>query len=191
LRRSILACGLLLAFAGLCATATAGSARLHLAVRTHTHTHELRLRATGAYRAEIQKFRRETWYWQHLMGLRPSPVSSRRTLAGASSAELHAVAVLWKHRASRAHRKAQHPPRMQGWMCIHRYEGAWNDRGGPYYGGLQMSYSFQEHWGGWLLARKGTADHWTPLEQIWTATKASRSLGFYPWPNTARICGLL
>jgi len=76
-------------------------------------------------------------------------------------------------------------------MCIHHYEGAWNDAGAPYYGGLQMSLTFQQHWAGWLLARKGTANHWTPLEQIWTASRAARSLGYYPWPRTARFCGLL
>ena len=43
----------------------------------------------------------------------------------------------------------------------------------------------------WLLRTKGTADHWTPLEQIWTAEKAAKSRGFWPWPNTARSCGLL
>jgi len=76
-------------------------------------------------------------------------------------------------------------------MCIHRYEASWDDPLGPYYGGLQMDLSFQRAYGGWLLRRKGTADHWTPLEQIWTAEKAFTTRGFYPWPNTARACGLL
>ena len=77
-------------------------------------------------------------------------------------------------------------------MCIHGYEGAWNDPGAPYYGGLQMDLEFQRAWGSELLARKGTADHWTPLEQMWVAERAYRSgLGFTPWPNTARMCGVL
>ena len=38
---------------------------------------------------------------------------------------------------------------------------------------------------------KGTADHWSPLEQIWTAERAVHTSGFWPWPNTARICGLI
>jgi len=54
-----------------------------------------------------------------------------------------------------------------------------------------MDYGFQAAYGGWLLRTKGTADHWTPLEQIWTAEKAVQSRGFYPWPNTARSCGLI
>jgi hypothetical protein len=80
---------------------------------------------------------------------------------------------------------------MRDWLCIHHYEGAWNDVGGPYWGGLQMSLTFQERYGGWIYKAKGTADHWTPLEQIWTAEKALQSRGFWPWPNTARICGLI
>ncbi len=43
-----------------------------------------------------------------------------------------------------------------------------------------------------LLRRKGTADRWTPVEQMWVAERAHRSgRGFYPWPNTARYCGLI
>ena len=90
-----------------------------------------------------------------------------------------------------AHRQAQHPPHLRDWLCIHRFEGAWTDAGAPYWGGLQMDLTFQIRYGGWLYRTKGTADHWTPLEQIWTAEKARRSRGFYPWPNTARVCGLL
>jgi hypothetical protein len=53
-----------------------------------------------------------------------------------------------------------------------------------------MDVSFQLHYGRRLYRLKGTADHWTPLEQIWAAEKARRSgLGFSPWPNTARLCG--
>ena len=68
---------------------------------------------------------------------------------------------------------------------------SWTDPDAPYFGGLQMDLGFQERYGGWLLRAKGTADHWTPLEQIWIAEKAARSRGFYPWPSTARVCGLI
>jgi hypothetical protein len=55
-----------------------------------------------------------------------------------------------------------------------------------------MDLGFQETYGRWLFVRKGTADHWTPLEQMWVAEKALRAgRGFYPWPLTARWCGLL
>lgn len=83
------------------------------------------------------------------------------------------------------------PPHLQEFLCIHRYEGSWTDGGGPYYGGLQMDLGFQKAYGGELLKTKGTADHWTPLEQIWVAERAWKSRGFWPWPNTARFCGLL
>ena len=77
-------------------------------------------------------------------------------------------------------------------MCIHRHEGGWRLIDGPYYGGLQMNMEFQRMFGPELLARKGTANRWTPIEQIWVAERAYRSgLGYQPWPNTARMCGLL
>ena len=72
------------------------------------------------------------------------------------------------------------------------YVGSWSDSGAPYYGGLQMDLGFQRVYGRDLLARKGTADHWTPLEQMWVAERAYRAgRGFYAWPNTARNCGLI
>ena len=87
-----------------------------------------------------------------------------------------------------------HPPHRRAWLCIHRYEetdGRWTDSGAPYYGGLQMDLGFQRAYGRYLLGRKGTAEHWTPLEQMWVAERAHRTRGFYPWPNTARYCGLI
>jgi len=55
-----------------------------------------------------------------------------------------------------------------------------------------MDRQFQRTNARWLYRHKGTADHWTPLEQMWTAERARRSgRGFYPWPNTARYCGLI
>jgi hypothetical protein len=55
-----------------------------------------------------------------------------------------------------------------------------------------MDMAFMRIYGASLLRRKGTADNWTPLEQMWVAEKAYRSgRGFYPWPNTARACGLI
>jgi hypothetical protein len=83
------------------------------------------------------------------------------------------------------------PPHYAEWMCIHRYEGAWNDPNPPYWGGLQMDLAFMEAYGSNLLRTKGTADHWTPLEQMWVAENAWQSRGFWPWPTTARYCGLI
>jgi hypothetical protein len=94
---------------------------------------------------------------------------------------------------------ALHPPvqslsisHQSAWLCIHSHEGSWTDGGSPYYGGLQMDMEFQATYGGSLLNTKGTADHWTPDEQMAVAEKAYESgRGFYPWPNSARICGLI
>jgi hypothetical protein len=83
-------------------------------------------------------------------------------------------------------------PHKNAWLCIHRYEGSWQDNGSPYWGGLQMDYGFQKAYGYSLLKTKGTANNWTPLEQMAVAENAYYSgRGFYPWPNTARSCGLI
>jgi hypothetical protein len=76
--------------------------------------------------------------------------------------------------------------------CVHQGEGAWNaNTGNGYYGGLQMDVGFQSTYGRDLLSAKGTADHWTPAQQIAVAIEAHATRGFWPWPNTARTCGLL
>ena len=86
-----------------------------------------------------------------------------------------------------------HVPHKAQWLCIHHGEGAWNDdTGNGYYGGLQMDLTFQRTYGAFLLRTKGTANHWSPYEQMWVAERAYESgRGFYPWPNTARACGLI
>jgi hypothetical protein len=111
---------------------------------------------------------------------------------------------LWQERAAEAalavSQKAPAPavqvatsPLASAFMCIHRYEGAWDSNtGNGYYGGLQMDWSFMRAYGGDFLARWGTADAWPAWAQIEAATRAHRSgRGFSPWPNTARACGLL
>jgi len=137
-------------------------------------------------RRRITYYRRETWYWQRTMGRRLT-----RELRN-SPRKPAAKAAAWKRVARKTRLVAQNPPHRVGWLCIHRYEGSWTDGGGPYYGGLQMDLGFQQTYGVDLLRRKGTADRWTPLEQMWVAERAHRAgRGFYPWPNTARYCGLL
>ena len=98
----------------------------------------------------------------------------------------------WRIRAERARYRAHHPPHLGEWRCIHRWEGSWTDPNSPYYGGLQMDLSFQRAYGAGLLRRKGTANHWAPYEQMWVAERAVKAgRGFYPWPTTARRCGLI
>ena len=80
---------------------------------------------------------------------------------------------------------------VNAFLCIHRYEGAWNDTGDPYWGGLQMDWDFMSTYGGDLLRAKGPASNWTPAEQISVAIRAYNSgRGFGPWPNTRLSCGL-
>lgn len=145
----------------------------------------------NALRRQIRSHRATTWHWQRVMGKRRTPTTygERRTTSVNS---LSWMRDLWRSRATAVRWSASRVPHRGAWLCIHRYEGHWNDPHLPYYGGLQMDLAFQRAYGGYLLRTKGTANRWTPLEQMWTAEKAHRSgRGFYPWPNTARLCGLL
>ena len=202
MRRSILACGLLLAFAGMATAAAAATASKNsegspsTTTSTTVATTESRqgpsrweLRTAAASRRHIQRFRADTRHWLTVMRGRPPAGMSSRP-AARSLARLRLLNRRWQRRAHAAWVQATHPPNLRGWLCIHRYEGSWADPGSPYWGGLQMDLSFQQTYGGWLLRHKGTADHWSPLEQIWVAERASHSRGFSPWPNAARDCGL-
>jgi hypothetical protein len=134
----------------------------------------------------IQRHRREAWRWERVMG---RPLT--RELANAP-AEAQQRLEAWRRLAFNLRRRAQNPPHKTAWLCLHRHEGSWRDPNPPYYGGLQMDVQFQRTYGGAIFRIKGTADHWTPLEQMWAAERAHRSgRGFYPWPNTARYCGLI
>ena len=99
--------------------------------------------------------------WQRVMGrpltreLEDPPADPARRLEA------------WRALAATTRRRAQNPPHKLAWLCIHRFEGAWHDPNAPYYGGLQMDVQFQRTYAPVLFRLKGTADHWTPLEQIW------------------------
>jgi len=154
--------------------------------------------ADGTTIRKIAKLRTETNRWRSVMGLNAiRPEHGTRELAAVGSGYRHWVLRLWRKRAETTRRRAQNPPHLRSWLCIHRYErspsqGWRTNTGNGYYGGLQMDISFQRAYGWRLLQRKGTANRWTPLEQIWVAERARRSgRGFHPWPNTARACGLL
>lgn len=131
-----------------------------------------------------RNLRAVTWRWEIVMGLRQShfsdPLNTRPALR------------FWRRNAQYVRRLAARPLHKGGWLCIHRYEGSWRDSGDPYWGGLQMDRGFMRAYAPELLLRRGLANRWTPLEQMWVAERALRSgRGFYPWPNTARLCGLL
>ncbi len=206
MRRSILACGLLLAFAGMATAAAAATASKNPENTSTTTTSasttvattaarkgpsRWELRTEAASRRHIRRFRADTRHWLTVIRGRP-PADISRALSARSVSLRHLLRLerRWRHAAHRTSWRAKHPPYLRDWLCIHRYEGSWADSGSPYWGGLQMDLSFQQAYGGWLLRHKGTADHWSALEQIWVAVRASRSRGFSPWPNTARDCGL-
>jgi len=144
--------------------------------------HKQRLRRANP--AVVRRFRSAAWRWQAVMGVRHSKsyasLGSRRALR------------YWSAQARRMRRLATHPPHESAWECIHRFEGSWSDSGDPYWGGLQMDRGFMETYAPRVLLRRGWANHWTPLEQMWVAERAHRSgRGYSPWPNTAHFCGLI
>ena len=141
---------------------------------------------------QIQRLRHTTWHWQNVMGVEKT-AARHGALRASSSNYRHWVLRLWRKRADSARRRARSVPHKAQWLCIHRGEGGWNAHtGNGYYGGLQMDLSFQRSYGGYLLRLKGTANNWSPREQMWVAERAFKSgRGFYPWPNTARACGLI
>jgi len=160
---------------------------------TEAQTRERKLAAaqTASQLRSIARYRKQTWAWQKLMR-RPLTPTGNRNLLATDVVYRQWVLELWRKRALAARRKAHNPPRLRAWKCIQRHEGPWHDPHAPYYGGLQMDIGFQRLYGADLLRRKGTADNWSPLEQMWVAERAYRSgRGFYPWPNTARACGLI
>ena len=139
--------------------------------------------------------RRLTHTLEHIF---PGPVRAR-SLASASAGPSLRV---WQLRAAAATLDvARNVPRpllrrdrlTAGLLCIHRYEGSWSaNTGNGYYGGLQMDIGFQRAYGSRFLGRWGTADKWPVWAQIAVARRAFLSgRGFFPWPSTARVCGLL
>jgi hypothetical protein len=173
------------------AAAAASTAALASPESPRAATDEVLAPTSAGMIDEIAHWRSRTWYWQHLTGAQrwPTRYLERRS----QDPELHQELLrLWKERADEARARAMRPPHRSSWLCIHRYEGAWNSNtGNGYYGGLQMDLGFQRRYGAWLLRMKGPAHRWTAIEQIWIAERARRVQGWYAWPSTARACGLI
>ncbi len=132
----------------------------------------------------IRRYRAKAWRWQALTGT----ARTRHLLGPNTTASLR----FWARTAGQAYLRAIHPPHRRAWLCIHRYEGSWRDSGDPYWGGLQMDRGFMAGYAPRYLLRRGLADRWSPSEQMWVAERAYRSgRGFYAWPSTARMCGLI
>lgn len=140
---------------------------------------------------KIKRYQGVTWQWQRLMGVPRTPNRKRYLKTRDIRYRLH-VLRQWRKRAIRAKRRAHNPPHEAQWRCLQRHEGPWRDARDPYWGGLQMDRAFMLTYAPRHLLRRGWADRWTPIEQMWVAERAHRAgRGFYPWPNTARICGLI
>lgn len=151
----------------------------------------------------VYYYRSATWKWQDKMDM-------TKTKSVFQASKIHSckyatwVAHRWLKRATRL--RVAYPEWVRShplvtiaqslvgaFLCIHRYEGAWNSNtGNGYYGGLQMDSAFQSKYGSDYIRQWGTADKWPVWAQINAAVRAYRSgRGFYPWPNTARACGLI
>jgi hypothetical protein len=139
----------------------------------------------------IKRYQRATWHWQRLMGVPQTP--NRKPYLRTSDREYRTYLLRqWRRRAIRAKRRAHNPPHERQWRCLQRHEGSWRDAWDPYWGGLQMDRSFMLAYAPRHLLRRGWANRWTPIEQMWVAERAYRAgRGFYPWPHTARRCGLI
>ncbi len=128
---------------------------------------------------------------------RPRPASTRK--GRAEQIERLRTVAGWLSGRSERIRPHERPladrvPHYGELMCIAGHESShtWDiSTGNGYYGGLQMDRQFQRTYSPGLYRSKGTADNWTAEEQLLTAAKAVATRGFWPWPNTARMCGLL
>jgi hypothetical protein len=173
----------LLVFTGAARAAGRHSAQDRLSAAAKRAAHAAKVKRHVDIRL-IRRYRVQTWRWQRLRGV----ALTRRAAAPATVPTLK----FWIRTARRARLKALNPPHRAAWLCIHGYEGSWRDSGDPYWGGLQMDRGFMHGYAPKYLLRRGYADRWSPLEQMWVAERAYRSgRGFWAWPNTARMCGLI
>ena len=190
MRRSIVACGLLLVLAGIpsaVAAASGGNGPHAAAAQTASSA---RADSTDYWNQKARRAQAATVRWLTVVRGRPPQQASHHESANSSPEAAHELWLTWHQRAVAAWQLAKNPPRLDAWNCIHSYEGSWSDPDAPYWGGLQMDMSFQSAYGTWLLNHKGTANHWTPLQQIWAGVRAWRVRGFAPWSNTAHACGV-
>lgn len=139
---------------------------------------------------QVRKLKRRVWHQQRVMRVRTSwtfRAPSRDPLVNA-----RAKLAVWSRRAARVNRTYVRPPHKRAWLCVHRGEGSWRSAtGNGYYGGLQMSRGFMHHYGAYLIRVRGTANRWSPLEQIWTGEHGRRAQGWGAWPSASRACGLI
>jgi len=191
MRRSIFACGLLLVLAGISsAVATAaGGTGDHSPAAQNAARAQARQSSVDYWNAKAQRAQAATARALTIVHGHP-PKRFAHTSEKSSPQAARDFARAWQRRAKAAWRAAKHPPKLHAWYCIHNREGSWTDPDAPYWGGLQMDMNFQSAYAPWLLKHKGTADHWSPLAQIWAGVRAWRTRGFEPWSSSAHACGV-
>jgi hypothetical protein len=168
------------------ATASTGAAASHCAAR----------HAIAPVLCAIHYWRNHTWRYQHKLGVSVTPYGWTAERSRSAAYRTWVRSVWHKRYLTWRKRWINRPvvPRsvFNDFMCIHHYEGAWNDEtGNGYHGGLQMDYSFETTYGPEFYAQWGDAGHWPPIDQIIAAYRAYLSRGFSPWPEHRADCGLL
>lgn len=160
--------------------------------RTRTLADYASARATQirSFRHAIQYHRAKTWWYQD-RARRPRTPSAHMERRTSSLSFLAWIDRLWIRRQKAASRLRAQPriAHLRLWLCIHRREGAWNDSGDPYWGGLQMSRPWGK--GSYYVYR---ADLLSPTEQMRKAELGYRASGYSSawlegqWPNTSPPC---
>lgn len=144
-------------------TAAAITAALLMAVTANASTDQgvtATQHQVASLRAGINWHRSMTWRYQDRAGV-PRTRSVHAERHTRSLPYLTWINHLWLSRQIRARHLAARVPAIAHlalWQCIHRGEGAWNDQGAPYYGGLQMTYG----WDGLV----GDAGNLSPMQQM-------------------------
>jgi len=130
---------------------------------------------------------RARWYWQ--MG------ESMRVVRTVRLPCVHTrpLARRARHEARAARREFERwfEATYERFRCVHEHEGSWRDPDPTYFGGLQMDAAFEWAYGREYVRRWGHADRWPVWAQLVAGSRAHRVRGWAPWPNTARMCGLL
>jgi len=151
-------------------------------------------------RKRIRRDQKATWHWQDIMLKRHTRPA--KPVAHISSLNwLQHVAKYWHKRRLHVRRLAHHPPHLWLWLCIHRQEAPWRNPGvtwdgrpSRYFGGLQMGEWFMWRYAPRLRIRRGRANNWPPLQQIWVAERAFKREGYSrtwllgQWVPTASHC---
>lgn len=140
----------------------------------------------------IRFYRASTWTWNWQAGSRLQRFSKWRPRHSCAYLGYLGLMARKRARSARLMFERWYQAALGRWSCIHSHEGAWNDDNAPFWGGLQMDEGFQRAYGQEFMRLWGYANNWPVWAQLRAADRAHDSgRGYYPWPNTARACGLI